>query len=456
MTLTAFFEARSIAVIGASKDPSKIGHIILKGLIDAGFAGPIYPINLHEPEILTLKAYPSVRAVKEKIELAVLSVPAAAVLDVVEDCGRKGITSLIIISSGFGEIGDKALETRLLQRLRKYRIRAIGPNCLGTLNPRSKLDTVFLPPERLPRPQPGSISFLCQSGAVASTLLDLMAYQGYGIAKFASYGNAVDVDESDLLEYLGKDKDTKVICIYIEGLKDGKKFLRIAQNVAKRKVIIALKGGLSDAGSQATLSHTGSLAGSGEVYLGAFRQTGIIHASTLEEMLSYAKIFEKSQKPKGNRVQIITDGGGYGILTTDAVIREGLRMAQMEKKTRTLLQKKFPPITIIKNPIDLAGDADTFRYRTAIEACLNDKNIDIILVILLYQPPKVTEDVIEAVIQLHNTKKKPIIVTSTGGAVTEKFIRMLQDAGVPCFPFPEQAVKAIKQLTFRYTKQTFK
>jgi len=453
MAFKHFFEAKSVAVIGASANPDKLGHVILRGLIEGKFKGKLYPINLKEKKILKCKAYPSVLDVKGKIEMAVVSVPAKIVIPVVEECGKKGIKNLIIITAGFGEVGEKKLEQDLGKVLKKHKIRAIGPNCLGTLNPSANLDTIFLPPERLPRPKAGGISFICQSGAVASTLLDLMAFQGYGIAKFASYGNALDVDECDFLEYLGDDKDTDVICVYIEGVKDGKRFMKVAKKVAKKKVIIAIKGGISEAGGEATLSHTGSLAGAGEIYLAAFRQTGILYANTISEMLAFVKIFEKGIKPKGNRVQIITDGGGYGIITTDAVIKEGLQIAQMEKKTRDYLMKKFPPITIIKNPIDLAGDADTYRYKISIDACLKDKNIDVVLVILLYQPPRVTHDVINVVAKLYKTAKKPIIVTSTGGEVTQKLIKKLQDKGVPCFLYPEMAVKAIKQFTDYYLKR---
>jgi acyl-CoA synthetase (NDP forming) len=311
---------------------------------------------------------------------------------------------------------------------------------------------LFLPRYRLTRPGKGGISFVCQSGAAGSALLDLASKEGYGFAKFISYGNAINLDEADLIEYLGKDPETKVICLYVEGVKQGQKFIKVCQQVSKTKPIIAIKGGLTEHGSKATLSHTGSLAGSAVVYGGVFRQAGIIHAEHLEDMFSYARILEKCIKPKGKRVQVITNGGGYGILATDSIIQNNLQMADMDKKVLAKLKKLWPPLVTVANPMDLVGDATEMRYKQAIEAAMNDKGVDILLLILLYQTPLLSPEVVEIVSEFNNQKKKPIVVVSTGGEFTELLKHNLEEKGVPSFTFPAQAVEAIRELCNYYLK----
>lgn len=447
--LNGFFQPKSVAVIGASRNPNKVGHVILKNLLES-FKGLVYPVNPNADEILGRKVYPSVLEIKEKVDTAIIAVPAKVVLKVVEECGKKGIRYLLMITSGFGEIGNYDLSKKLLRLLKKYNLLCLGPNILGTLDTRSGFDSLFLPRDRMERPKTGNISFITQSGAVGSAILDLTASEGYGFAKFVSYGNALQIDESDLLEYLGKDKETKIICMYIEGVKDGKKFLKIAKKVAKKKPIIVVKGGVTKEGSKATLSHTGSLAGSAEVYKGVFRQAGIIQADSLEEMFEIAKILDKSIKPKGDGVQVITNGGGHGILCADAIIKSGLKMAKLSKKTVKYLKKIFPSNVIIRNPMDLLGDATDERYKLAIEACLKDKNIDILLVVLLYQTPLVSENIVDILIEANKKKIKPIIVVSTGGDLTKPIRKKLEENDIPCYLFPKNAVRAIRELVRYY------
>ncbi len=448
MNLDNFFKAKSIAIVGVSSNPEKVGHVIFRNFLDAKFDGKLHIVNPHAEEILGHEAYKSVTKIPGKIDLAIIAVPAKFVLDVIKDCGKKGIKDVIIISAGFEEVGNFKLRNKLLKLLEKYKIKVIGPNCLGTFDAYSKLDSLFLPRYRLTRPHAGGISFVCQSGAAGSALLDLASKEGYGFAKFVSYGNAINVDEADIIEYLNKDPETKVICLYVEGVKDGAKFVKICQKV--KKPIVAIKGGVTEAGSKATLSHTGSLAGTAEVYEGVFRQCGIIRAAHLEDMFNYARILEKCIAPKGKKVQVITNGGGYGILCTDSIIENGLEMAEMSASNRKSLAKKFPPIVVVKNPIDLVGDADTSRYKLAIEAAMNDKNVDIILLVLLYQTPLLTPDVIDIVTEYHRLQKKPIVVISTGGEFTELLKHSLEETGVPSFTFPAQAVEAVRVLCGYY------
>lgn len=450
MDLKNFFSPQSIAVIGVSRDPNKVGHVIFRNFIDGGFQGRVFPVNPNAAEILNHKCYPSVAAIEEKIDLAIISVPAELVLAAVRDCRKKGIKDVIIITSGFKEVGNYSLDKKLEAALKKYKIKCIGPNCLGTFDAYSKLDSLFLPRYRLKRPKEGSIGFVCQSGAVGSSILDLATEEGYGFSKFVSYGNAMNIDESDILEYLANDEKTKVICLYIEGVKDGRKFLRIASSVSKKKPIICIKGGTTVEGSKATLSHTGSLAGAAEIYFGAFKQAGIIRADSLEEMFHFAEILSKSIPPKGNHVQVITNGGGYGILATDAIINNKLEMAEFSKESKRALKAQLPPLVNIMNPLDLIGDATTERYKIALSECIRDKNIDIILLIALYQTPLITTDIVDVLVEASDMKAKPIIVVSAGGEFTEVLRKNLDENSVPTYTFPEQAVKAIAKLVEYY------
>ncbi|MFH1592572.1 MAG: CoA-binding protein [Candidatus Woesearchaeota archaeon] len=453
INLDKFFKPKSIAVVGVSRNPSKVGHVLYRNLIDGKFPGKIFIVNRKAEKILEKKSYKSVRRIKEKIDLAIIAVPAQYVPAIVKDCHKKDIRDLIIISSGFSEIGNTELEKGLKEYLTKNKIRMIGVNCLGILDTHSKLDSIFLPRYKLERPLPGGISFVTQSGAVGSTVLDLSAKRGYNFAKFVSYGNGTAIDESDIIEYLGKDKQTKVICLYLEAVKDGKKFIKVMREVSKKKPIIALKGGLTKEGNKATLSHTGSLAGDAEVYLGVFKQVGVINADTIEEMLNFASIFEKSIKPDSNRVQVITNGGGHGILCTDAISENSkLKLATLSKDTIRILRLKFPDIVTVGNPMDLVGDATTRRYKTAMEYCMRDKNIDILLVVALYQTPLLSADVVDVIAEYNDYKKKPIIVVSTGGEFTEVLREALNKNNVVTFTFPKEAVKAIGALVEYYIK----
>jgi len=447
MNLTNFFRAKRVAIIGASREEGKVGNVMFKNFLEPGFKGEIFPVNPKANEILGYKCYKTVRHISGKVDLAVIAVPAPAVPGVLRDCHRKRIKDVVLISAGFKEVGNMKLEKKLQYSLKKYGIRCIGPNCLGVYDTTSGIDTLFLPYDRLKRPKKGVISFISQSGALGSAILDLAAEEGYGFAKFISYGNAANIDESDLIEYLGHDPETKVICVYIEGVQDGKKFLETAKKVSAKKPIVIMKGGLTEAGSKATLSHTGSLAGAAQVYQGAFKQANLIIANTLEEMFDYMKVFEKlSMKPKGRRVQVITNGGGYGILCVDEIELNHLQLAELSKATEKELKKKFPPIAVVHNPIDLLGDATAERYKIALDACIKDKNIDIILVVVLSQTPRIDlEEVTHLLAEEVKQSKKPIVAVTTGSTSTELFKKALEAEGVGVFTFPANAVKALKQ-----------
>jgi acetyl coenzyme A synthetase (ADP forming)-like protein len=444
--LDYFFRPRSVAIIGASRNPRKVGHVILRNFLEGKFRGKIYPINPNTEKIFDLPCYPSVLKIPGRLDLAVISVPAPLVPRVLDECGRKAVKAVIIISGGFGEVGNRALEEDCLKIIRKYHMRAIGPNCIGVFDPYSEVDTFFLPRYKLERPKEGSIAFISQSGALGSVVLDWMAMKGYRISKFVSYGNAIDVDEADLTEYLASDPMTKVICCYFEGLKQGRKFYDTLLKVSRKKPVIIIKGGMTEEGTSAVSSHTGSLAGSREVHAAAFRQAGGIQAATLEELFDFARVLAYQTSPRGPRVQVITDGGGFGVLTTDWIIENGLTLARMDKKTISSLKKQFPPHVVLKNPLDLTGDATVERYKLAIDASIQDPNVDMIAVIALFQIPTLTADIVDVISAAADRSTKPIVVIAAGGRFTEVLKKTLEDSGIPTFSYPEKAAAALAAL----------
>ncbi len=446
MNIDKFFNPRTIAVIGASRNPQKIGYIVFRNLVEGEFRGKVYPVNPKATEILDHRCYASVKDIRGEVDLAIISVPSAIAVKTLEECGRKGIRSVTVLSGGFKETGDAALENELISISKRYNMRIIGPNCLGIFDPSTGVDMIFLPMHKLERPKEGDIAFITQSGAVGSVVLDWMARKGYRISKFVSYGNAADVDEADLMEYLAKDKKTNVICAYFEGVKEGRKFLEVTKKISAKKPIIVLKGGTTEAGRKAISSHTGSMAGSFKVYTSAFKQAGIIQADDMEELFGFARTLSTQKIPGGKRVQIITDGGGFGVLLSDNVIENGLELARMKESTIRSLKEKMPPHVILKNPIDLTGDADVERYTLALEAAMDDPNVDMIGLILLLQVPRLEGDVIESVTNSFRSGRKPIFVVSAGGRYTEVLKKTLEDFGIPTFSYPQNAANAMRVL----------
>ena len=442
--LDNFFTPKNVAVIGASRNPKKVGHVIFRNFLEGNFNGRVYPVNPNTPEILGQKSYQSMLKIPGKIDLAVITIPAKFVPKALEECGRKKVPAVTIISAGFAEIGNIALEQQLKKIAKKHKLRFLGPNCFGVVSPSSGVDTMFLPKYKLERPKPGSIAYISQSGATLSVVLDFMGMKGYRISKCVSYGNAADIDEADLIEYLAKDPATEVICAYFEGVREGRKFFNVAKKLSAKKPIIVLKGGTTPHGSKATLSHTGSLAGEPQIYSAAFKQAGIVQAEDLEQLFDFARVFSTQPKPHGSKVQIITDGGGYGVLTTDWVVKNNLGLAQMKPLTIQKLKKQLPSHVIVKNPLDLTGDATTERYRLAIDAALNDPGVDMLAIILLFQIPTLTGEVVEVVTEARG--KKPIVVIAGGGKYTEALKKPLEDSGIPTFSYPERAVAALRAL----------
>lgn len=440
-----FFNPKSVAVVGASKQRGKIGYSILEALKD-GYKGEIYPVNPHEQEILFLKVYKSVLDVKEPIDLAVIAVPKEAVPNVLRECIKKKIAAVVLVTSGYSEIGDKKSEEEIKKIVKGSKTRVIGPNCLGVFDGYSQVDTLFLPENKLKRPLEGGISFVSQSGAFGSTLLDLIADQGIGIAKFVSYGNQADLKDVDFLEYLGTDEKTKVIVMYIEGISDGRQFMDVAKKISTKKPIIVFKSGKTKKGSEAAASHTGALAGSYNIYRAAFKQSGVIEAETIEDIFDFAKALEKQQHAKGKRVAVVTNGGGFGVITSDSVVENGMDLAELSPETAVALKTVLPAYGSVHNPLDLVGDADQERYRGALEVLVKDRNVDGVIVIPLFQTVSLQPSVIDVITEIKKKTNKPIVVCATGGEFTKRCLADLEKNGIPTYITPERAVKAMGAL----------
>ena len=451
MRIESMVKPRSVAIIGASRDPEKVGHIILQNYLNAGYSGKLYPVNKEADSILGIKAYPDISKIKEKVDLAVIAIPAKLVPGVMEECGKAGVKSVIVVSGGFAEVGETELQNKLASIAIKYGMPTLGPNCLGVMDPRSRVDTLFLPTYKLSRPQIGGVSFMAQSGAVGSTVLDMISGEGFGLSKFFSYGNAAHVDEVDILRYLAEDNDTKVIVMYLEGIKRGKEFLKAARETTNKKPVIVLKAGRTSAGMAAAHSHTAALAGDYQVHEAAFRQSGMTVANDLSELLNYAKIFETEPAPRGGNVAIITNGGGMGVLTTDAIASsKRLKLASFSDKTKASLRKTMPSLVNIRNPLDLAGEADGKRYSDAMDAIKDDENIDMLIVITLFQTPGADSTVASSIIRIKESFGKPLIALCAGASYTQMHKIMMESAGVPVYDSPSAAAASL-EATLKYS-----
>jgi acetate---CoA ligase (ADP-forming) subunit alpha len=454
MDLEPFFNPKSVAIIGASREPRKFGHVIFKNFVESEFKGKTYPVNPKAETILGLKAYQSLKDVPDELDLAVIAVPAPIVPSAIDECLAKNVKAAVIISGGFREIGAKgeALEREIKEKTARSNLRIIGPNCIGVYDPASHVDTLFLPTYRLRRPKAGPIAFISQSGAFGSAVLDWAASQDIGISKFISIGNKIDVDEVDLLNYLVNDPLTSCITVYVESIGRGREFLKVASKVTESKPLIVLKGGTTPEGAHAALSHTGSLAGSAKIYRGVLEQAGAIQAQTVDELFDYARVLAYQPIPKNRKdIAIITNGGGFGVISADEVSRLGLKLASFSPETMKTLQEKLPDYAVPHNPLDLVGDADVERYRFALNAVSSEPDVGVVLVIVLLQTSYIESDVVDAITEAQSTYGKPTIVCTIGGEFTQMLIKMLEADHIPSYVTPERAVNAINAL-IKYRK----
>lgn len=446
--LDAIFAPRAVAVIGASPDPARLGHRVLRNIIDHGYAGRILPIHPQATTILGLPSYPKVSAAPGPIDLAVVVVPARAVLDVVEDCGRAGVAGLVVISAGFREVGGpgRALELQLLERVRHYGMRMIGPNCLGIIDTTTRLNASFA----ALMPAAGQIAFMSQSGALCTAILDWSAGRGIGFSRFVSLGNKADVDEVALLRSWGADPANRVILAYLEGIADGPAFIAAARDVTRHTPVVAIKSGTTAAGTRAISSHTGALAGSERAYEAAFGQSGVLRARSMQELFDVALAFAYQPPIGGDRIAIVTNAGGPGIIATDAIERSGMRLAELGDATLARLRAGLPPAASCANPIDVIGDARADRYEVALAAALADPAVDAVLVLFTPQAGSEPERTAEVIARLAAQHGKPVLTSYMGAASIGPALAILNQRRIPNYAFPEQAVAALRALVHQH------
>ncbi len=445
--LEPFVSPKSVAIIGASNSPGKLGYAVLQNVIQYGFPGPIYPINPKGGEILGLRAYPSVLDVPGPIDLAVIVIPSQLVAAALEECGRKGVQGVVIISAGFREVGPEGMqrERELIRIAQQYHMRLIGPNCLGIIDTLVPLNASFA----ATMPAQGSIAFMSQSGALCTSILDMALAEGVGFSRFISLGNKADLNEIDFLLAWADDPHSRVITAYLEGITDGPRFIQVAREVTRKKPIITIKSGVTSAGSRAVSSHTGTLAGSERAYEAAFKQTGVIRAHSVQELFDFAIAFARQPLLQTNQVAVVTNAGGPGIMCSDALERLGLELAQLTPETRERLSARLPSAASVLNPIDVLGDALADRYELAIEAAASDPNVGAVIVILTPQFMTEIEKTAEAVVRVSRTSDKPILGCFMGAAHMGAGIQILNAGSVPNYPVPERAAAALAAM-WRY------
>ncbi len=446
--LEPFYCPTSVAVVGASRDENKLGHAVLKNLIQYGYGGPIYPINPKAKEILGHQAYPSVLAVTDEIDLTIIVIPDPLVPQVLEECGQKGVKGVIVITAGFREIGGEGIgkEKALVDIVQRYDMRMLGPNCLGIIDTICPLNASFA----RGMPTRGEIAMMSQSGALLLAILDWALGEEAGFSRVVSLGNKADIDEIDLLQLWDEDPYSKVIVAYLEGISDGPRFMEIARQVTRETPIIAIKAGTSDAGARAVSSHTGTLAGSERAYDAAFKQAGITRADSIEDLFDYANAFAQVPTIKGDRIAIVSNAGGAAIMATDALDRAQLQLASFQGKTIRLLKTRLPPGSNALNPVDVRGDADAERYKFALDAVLRDKNVDGVIAILTPQAVTKVDETAHVIADVAQGYDKPVLACFMGQNTAQIGIEILQDRKIPNYPYPDRAVDAMKAMVGRW------
>ncbi|MCW4046834.1 MAG: GNAT family N-acetyltransferase [Candidatus Bathyarchaeota archaeon] len=442
LNLDKIFNPKSVAIIGASDVEGSVGYAIVKNFTQQGYAGKVYFVNIRKPEILGVKTYQTVGQIPEPVDLAMIATPAKTVPDVVEECGKAGVKGVIIVSAGFKETGPegKALEAKILEVKKKYSLRVIGPNCIGVIRPRINLNATFV--DKMPKA--GNIAFLSQSGALGSAILDWAIHENIGFSNFVSVGSMIDVDFGDLIDYFGTDPQTKSILMYVEGITEARKFMSAARHFARTKPIIVVKAGKFSESAKAVASHTGSLSGEDDVYDAAFKRAGIVRVDEIEDLFNAAEVLGTQPLPKGPNLAIITNAGGPGVMATDALMAKGGKLAKLSPKTMDALNAVLPPFWSRGNPIDVLGDARADRYKTAMEACLNDENIDGILVIFTQQAVSEAVEIAKTIVELVKSKayqNKTIITSFMGYGAVEEANRILNANNIPTYSTPEHAIK---------------
>ena len=444
--LNAFFYPRTVALIGATDKPSKPGTAILENL--AHFTGAVYPVNPKHETLLGHRCYPSIQAIPDQIDLAIVALPAQLVEQEIDALFHKGIRSIILISSGFAEAGADGvgMQQRIAEKTKQYGIRVIGPNALGVYNTENGLDSFFVSRERVSRSVPGRLSIISQSGAITVILMEALARDGMGIAKAINYGNRLDVDEADALDYFAADPQTGAVAMYMESVADGQKFLRAARSFCEKKPLVIWKAGKHELGAAAVASHTATLAGKYGLYQAAFRQAGAVEAAGFDHMIDAAKAVALMDYPcVGKRLLVVTNGGGMAVAASDQAQLEGFTMPVMPAEARERLYRSFPSFFVTSNPIDLTGSGKSADYHTALKEAL--PYYDAAVVIVLMGATTVSEEAMELIAGACHEAKKPVTCCILQGlGFTQNAMHALVKLGIPVYPSPERAVRALASL----------
>jgi len=450
--LDSFFKAKAVALVGASATPGKIGNAVLESLTQYEFEGKVYPINPKRTEIMGLPAYPSLASAPADVELVVAVVDLYLVPELIEEIAAKGVHNLVIVSGGGKELGGEReeLESRIKERASGLGVRVIGPNCIGVFDGKSRLDTFFQVRARMLRPPAGKVAMITQSGTVGCAFLEEATF---GVSKFVSYGNRVDVDEADLLAYLAQDSDTTAIACYVEGFDRGRKFLETARQVTKEKPVVIFKAGRSQRGARASISHTGFFGGSHKVSQGAFQQAGLIEADSMEELLAAAKALAFQPEAQGSRIAMISNGAGSMVQAIDLLEDYDLTMPDLSSQSVEMLREVYPAYYLVQNPVDVTGSATSQDYRAGIEALIADPQVDVIMPWFVFQDTPLDEGIVEALADLSRASSKPILCGAMGGPYTEEMSTAIEARGVPLFGGVRQWLAAARALSYRAKRE---
>ncbi len=442
--LDFLFKPNSVAVVGVSNDPTKLGSVILSNIIDAGFKGKLYPVNPKYDELFGYKTYKKISDIPGKVDLICVAIPAPFVADTLRDAGKKKVKAAIIITAGFREIGGDGvkMEQEIKEVAKKAGIRLMGPNCLGMINPSANINASFA----ASYPQDGNIAFLSQSGAFCTAVLDMSLEKQVGFSHFVSLGNKADINENDLIDYWMKDEKVKVIGAYLEEIKQGQTLLDLVQKNNNSKPIVIFKPGETQEAKQAISSHTGSMAGSSQTFKTAVAQNGLIEVNEVNEMFNMMMGFSWANPPKGKRIAVVTNAGGPGIIATDEIVKNGLEMAKISDETKAAIKDYLPATASLHNPIDVIGDALAERYRAPIDVLVNDENVDAILILLTPQLVTQIEETAKLVVNSAKLSKKPIFTVFLGGKYVQHGLQRLYDNKVPSFRYISDAVNVLKAM----------
>jgi acetate---CoA ligase (ADP-forming) len=447
-SLIPFFQPKGVVILGASTSPEKLGYGVARNLIQSGYTGAIHLVAQKSGEVFGKTIHTSLQDIPDPVDLAILIVPTQATPQAIEDCGKRGIKAAVIVSAGFREVGEEGaeLEKHCAEIAKQYNVRLLGPNCIGTIDTHFPLDTTFLQP---PMPETGGIGFISHSGAFAAAIIDWARGQGFGFSRIVSLGNQADVNETDMLPMLADDDATNVIVMYMESISNGRCFVQTASEVTKRKPVIALKVGRFEAGQQAAASHTGALAASDTAFDAAFEKAGVLRAETAEQMFDWARALENCPLPKGNKIGILTNAGGPGVIAADSLEREGLVLARLSKSTLKVLSATLPAAANTHNPVDMLASASPEQYAACLEILLQDEEVDAVMVILPPPPMFKAEEVAKALNEVIGTFGKPVVVALLGSTLVENASNEFREMRVPTYPFPERAASALAVLVRR-------